>query len=316
VAVAVIDVQMPGMDGFEMAQLMRGTEKTRTIPIVFVTAGSRDQRRTFEGYSVGAVDFLYKPIDGSILRSKVDVFGQLHRQRLQLARQLQISQEMLRLNELLTAVIGHDLRNPLNAVIAGADIVLRQSTEETSRWAAERIRSGSVRMAKLIEELLDFSNVRLRGTPGECDLLEAARKIVSELELANSTQIVLEHVGNLRGLWDQERMCQLLSNLIGNALIHGRSGVQVAVRLDGRDADHVVLSVANDGAIAAAMLPFIFDPFKPYSRRTRSSGLGLGLYIVDHIVKAHKGSIAVESTETTGTKFTVKLPRRLQVSSP
>ena len=88
VALAFLDVQMPEMDGFELAELMRGSERTRQVPIIFVTAGARDQHRLFKGYESGAVDFLFKPIEPHILQNKADVFFQLHRQKLQLAREL------------------------------------------------------------------------------------------------------------------------------------------------------------------------------------------------------------------------------------
>src|SRR5580658_840228 len=113
-ALAFLDVQMPDMDGFELAELMRGSERTRHVPIIFVTAGLRDQYRLFKGYDTGAVDFLYKPIDPHILKSKADVFFQLYRQKQQLACQVDAPTETLRLNELFTAVLGHDLRNPLS----------------------------------------------------------------------------------------------------------------------------------------------------------------------------------------------------------
>ena len=127
VALAFLDVQMPDMDGFELAELMRGSDRTRHVPIIFVTAGVRDQYRLFKGYDTGAVDFLYKPIDPHILKSKADVFFQLYRQKQQLARQLQELTETLRLNELFTAVLGHDLRNPLSAILNSANLLERIS---------------------------------------------------------------------------------------------------------------------------------------------------------------------------------------------
>ncbi len=104
-ALALIDVQMPEMDGFELAELMRGAERTRHVPIIFVTAGIQERHRVFKGYDAGAVDFLFKPLEPQILRHKTETFFQLYRQRQDLA-------ETLRLNEELMAVVGHDLRNP------------------------------------------------------------------------------------------------------------------------------------------------------------------------------------------------------------
>eukprot|EP01036_Dinobryon_divergens_P048973 gene48973-65660_t len=114
---AILDVMLPEMDGFELAELIRGSERTRHVPLVFVTADSRDPQRQFKGYESGAVDFLYKPIDPVILKNKSDVFFQLHRQKLQLASELKQRTETLRLNEMFMAVLGHDLRNPLSAIV-------------------------------------------------------------------------------------------------------------------------------------------------------------------------------------------------------
>src|ERR1700761_2014935 len=107
VALALLDVQMPDMDGFELAELMRGSARTRHIPIIFVTAGARDQHRLFKGYETGAVDFLYKPIEPQILRNKASVFFQLDRQRRQLDHELHERTETLRLNEMFTALLAH-----------------------------------------------------------------------------------------------------------------------------------------------------------------------------------------------------------------
>jgi two-component system sensor histidine kinase/response regulator len=295
------------MDGFELAQLMRGMERTRQIPIVFITAGTRDQQRLFEGYSLGAVDFLYKPIEAHILKSKVDIFVQLYRQKQDLATQLH-------LNEMLTAVIGHDLRNPLQTIIGGASI-LKKSTDDRVRWAADRIQSSGARMTKLIADLLDFSSARLKGAlpvdPVQTNILDLTRKVVAEHELADtSARIEIQQVGEFDGLWDESRMSQALSNLIGNALTHGDRTEPIRIFIDGGAPDTVTLSVTNKGTIPPAALPHIFDPFQSsLEKRTGASGLGLGLYIVQQIVNTHGGLVSVESTPATGTSFTVFLPR-------
>src|SRR6201994_1422067 len=115
VALAFLDVQMPDMDGFELAELMRGSERTRHIPPVFVTAGAREKPRLCKGYESGAVDFIYKPIEPHILKNKADVFFELYRQRQLLSVELRDRTETLRLNEMFSALLAHDLRSPLSA---------------------------------------------------------------------------------------------------------------------------------------------------------------------------------------------------------
>src|SRR5580700_10884256 len=106
VALAFLDVQMPDMDGFELAELLRGSERTRHIPLIFVTAGTREQQRMFKGYDTGAVDFIHKPIEPRILQNKADVFFELYRQRRQMALELKDRTEALRLNEMFSALLA------------------------------------------------------------------------------------------------------------------------------------------------------------------------------------------------------------------
>ncbi|MGH8639774.1 MAG: response regulator, partial [Burkholderiales bacterium] len=163
VALALVDVRMPGMDGFELAELMRGVERSRSVPIIFMTAASQDPMRTFKGYEAGAVDFLHKPLDARILRSKVDVFVELFAQRRRLSEQLVELRNALRLNEMISAVLGHDLRNPLHAISLSAELLVRQSGDPNVASVGERIRGSAKRMARMIEQLLDLARIRTDG---------------------------------------------------------------------------------------------------------------------------------------------------------
>jgi two-component system, sensor histidine kinase and response regulator len=315
VALAFLDVQMPEMDGFELAELMRGAERTRRVPIIFVTAGARDQYRLFKGYESGAVDFLFKPIEPNILRNKADVFFQLHRQKHQLAQQLIERTETLHLNEMLVAMLSHDLRSPLNAVLTSAVLIQRRSSEEPVQQVAQRILSSSQRMAHMIEDMLDLARARLAGgiplRRERADLGALLERAVTEIRSAHPQETVnVSQRGDLTGDWDSERLAQVASNLVGNALQHGDSGEPVEVTADGTDSREVTLSVTNRGTIPADLLPQLFDPFRGAQRQTgRSDGLGLGLYIVQQIVLAHHGSVEVESGEGNRTRFFVRIPR-------
>lgn len=314
VALALLDVQMPEMDGFELAELMRGSERTRHVPIIFVTAGVRDAHRHFRGYEAGAVDFLYKPIDPHILRSKAGVFHQLHRQRQQLDAHLHELSETLRLNEVFAAVLGHDLRNPLSAIVASAH-VLRQGQDELARDMGQRVLSSARRMSRLIEDLLDFSRARLAGgitvQPEPGDLVELTRRVLQEHQAAApDRRIVLIQEGSLRGAFDGERVAQMASNLMGNALQHGGTDGEIIVELDGADAGWMRLSVTNPGEIPPQLLDEIFEPFRGRceERGRRGGGLGLGLYIVQQLARAHGGEVVVRTGDGR-TCFTIALPR-------
>jgi two-component system sensor histidine kinase/response regulator len=314
-ALAFLDVQMPDMDGFELAELIRGSERTRHIPLIFVTAGAREQQRLFKGYESGAVDFIYKPIEPHILQNKAEVFFQLYLQRQQLAQELQDRTETLRLNEMFSALLAHDLRNPLSAILASAQLLERRTCDSQAQEAAARILSSGKHMGRLIEDMLDLARARLAGgivvKPEPADIRVLVERVVREHQAAAPQRAIeTDYTGEFSGRWDAERIAQVASNLIGNALKHGDADAPIEVRLDGTDDDAVVLLVINGGTIPAELVDHLFDPFRGGQRPAgRSEGLGLGLYIVFQIVKAHSGSVEVTTGRDNRTMFRVVVPR-------
>lgn len=313
VALAFLDVHMPDMDGFQLAELMRGSERTRHVPLIFVTAAAQDQHRLFKGYETGAVDFLYKPVEPHILKSKVEVFIQLHLQKRQLAQQLRERTEALRLNEMFLAVLGHDLRNPLNAILMSAGLLQRVSKEPAVHSTAELLLSSGKRMGRMIEDMLDVARTRQPGgMPIRCertDMGALLRRTVGELQAAfPERRIDIEEQGDLKGEWDADRLAQVASNLIGNAIQHGDPAEPVLLRIDGSAADRLRFSVRNAGAIPSEVMPYLFDPFRAGLRHSRD-GLGLGLYIVRQIVQAHGGCIEASIEQGSHTLFRVEVPR-------
>ena len=320
VAVALIDVQMPEMDGFELAELMRGKDQTKNIPIIFVTAGSREPQRVFRGYDAGAVDFLFKPLDPFILRHKTAIFTQLYEQKRELQRVTEKLAQELRLTETFVAAVSHDLRNPLGAIMMASEILIGQPDPDRARRAAERVRSSGRRMTEMIEDLLDLARARLSGgipiEPSHADLLPLARKVVAEQLMATPGRAIeLSAEGDTTGEFDGDRLEQVISNLLGNALRHGAKGAPIRISLDGTHPSQVVLTVRNSGLIDPSLMPRLFDPFRAgESGHDRSSGLGLGLYIVNQIVRRHGGTVAVRSSPEEGVVFRVELPREGAVS--
>ncbi len=315
VALALIDVQMPGMDGFELAELMRGSERTRHVPIIFVTAGASDAKRVFQGYESGAVDFLYKPIDPHILQSKVGVFIELEQQKLALARELQKTTETLRFNEMFTAMLGHDLRGPLSAIVMDAILLERRALDDHAKKSASRTLKSAKRMSRMIGEMLDLARGRLAGgipiVRRPVDLKALAEQIVAEHRIVAPTRrIELRISGDLSGAWDGDRCGQLMSNLLDNAMRYGNDSAPVECVVDGTAPDAVTIAVANDGRIDEALVPHLFDPFRSrQGQRVKGDGLGLGLYIVEQIATAHGGSVEVATGPGDRTTFHVRLPR-------
>ncbi len=307
-ALALLDVQMPEMDGFQLAELMRGSVRSRNVPIIFVTAAVQQQHTIFQGYDAGAVDFLFKPIEPRILRHKADTFFQLYKQRQELA-------ETLRLNELFVAAVTHDLRSPLQTVVLATELILDDTNlARGTRAAAERLRNSGRRMTGMIDDLFDLARVRLgEGValePEPMTIGSLVTGVVADAQLsAPGRAIELEITGDTAGVWDPRRLAQVAANLIGNALRHGTKSVPVRVGCRGEGA-RVLLSVRNGGAIDPNARASLFDPFRQRTdAHARKSGLGLGLFIVDQLVRAHRGTIDVDSSEADGTSFLVSLPR-------
>ena len=171
-------------------------------------------------------------------------------------------------------------------------------------------------MTRMIEDMLDLTRARLAGGipmhRTAADLSAVVERVVQELRTANpDRRIEVPRRRELTGEWDADRLQQIASNLIGNALQHGEPNGTIGVRLDGSADDVVELSVTNRGCIAPDVLPSIFDPFRGGGEDGRAEGLGLGLYIAQQIALAHRGEITVCSTPESGTVFCARLPRRL-----
>lgn len=313
VALILLDVQMPNMNGFELAELVRGNPQTKAIPLIFMTAAINEPQRSFRGYQAGAVDFLYKPVEPDILRSKVNVFVELFGQKKQLSAQLEELRQALRVNEMFTAVLGHDLRNPLAAVLNGAELLLLMSSDTKVGAVASRIRSSANRMEKMVSQLLDVARIRAGGVALDLcrgNYQQLCQRIADELRHAgHANQVQIDCTGSADGLFDPHRIGQVLSNLLGNALQHGAADGKVTVRIDGTDPARLTLRIHNLGAMPTGMVEHAFSPFRPGREAHSQPGLGLGLYIARYFVDAHGGSIALRSGVDEGTTFTIVVPR-------
>jgi signal transduction histidine kinase len=169
-------------------------------------------------------------------------------------------------------------------------------------------------MGRLIAQILDFAALRSGSWPiqaRDADLAELCRTATSEFEELRKRPFDCDVQGDARGLWDPDRLLQVFSNLIGNALQHGAADQAIAVRIDGRTPDEVVIEVENGGILPESVRAGLFSPFAA-TKETRG-GAGLGLYIVDQIARAHGGGVVAEARGG-ATVFTVRLPRRVSAS--
>jgi sigma-B regulation protein RsbU (phosphoserine phosphatase) len=219
--------------------------------------------------------------------------------------------------ERFVGMLGHDLRSPLSAITVGAQVLLRRADlPANAAGVVARISSSADRMGRMIRDILDFTRGRLSGgipvQPAPADLHAICQEVVAEVQASHpDRKVVVETGGDVCGVWDRDRLAQVVSNLVSNAVTHGApdSPIRVASCAAG---DEVLFEVTNRGNIIPDELkPHLFDPFR---KAASPSGLGLGLYIVQEIVRAHHGSVAVSSTEELGTTFLVRLPRTARFS--
>jgi signal transduction histidine kinase len=228
-----------------------------------------------------------------------------------LADSLNRERELAEFREMFIGMLGHDLRNPVASIVMSAAALLQRDelSEKNAEKAAIIIRGGQ-RMQRMITQLLEFTRARLGGgfplEPKPVDLREVCRNVVEEFEAS----IEMEMEGDLTGTWDEDRLAEVLSNLVGNAIEYARPETAVLVKAYAEGAA-VVAEIVNQGdPIPADVLPFIFQPFRRARREpSRTGNLGLGLYIAHEIALAHGGTLNADSTDGR-TTFVIRLPRR------
>lgn len=217
--------------------------------------------------------------------------------------------------ERLIGIIGHDLRNPLNAIVMASTLQLARGhlTDEDARLAKRVVSSGQ-RMARMIGQLVEFTRARLGGgftlTLKECHLGTICRDIAEELRISSAHEIHQTSEGELHGRWDADRIAEALSNIAGNAVDHATPGTPVVMHAYG-EAGTAVIEITNQGAcIPPALLPGIFKAFRGEGSQAKpnTDHLGLGLYIASEVAQSHGGTLSVRSSNG-ATTFTMRLPR-------
>jgi signal transduction histidine kinase len=351
-AVALVDVQMPEMDGFEVARRLRETATGVELPIIFLTAIHRDEAYARRGYASGAADYITKPFDPEMLRARVKAFVDLfqQRERLRLAqvgertRERDDALEKLagllaseraarreaeianRAKDEFLATISHELRTPLSAILGWAVIARKNTTSPEVERALTTIERNARAQMRIIEDVLDVGRVvsgklQLEISATEvADAIDGAVQAVRPAADAKQVALAVEIAPDV-GVIDADagRLQQIAWNLLSNAIKFTPKGGHVGVSAR-RTRSSVVIQVSDDGqGVRAEFLPHLFEPFRQADGSTtrRHGGLGLGLAIVKQLVDAHGGTITAHSEgEGRGASFTVELVARAVSEAP
>ena len=349
-ALLVLDVQMPGMSGFELAQMVKERRKTASIPIIFLTAYYNEDQHILEGYGSGAVDYLHKPANPAVLRSKVSVFAELHRKSRELERanrrlvelnatldkrveartaELQASEARLReadrRKDEFLATLAHELRNPLAPVRNAIHFLkLRGPGTPDVQWASEMIDRQVGLMGRLIDDLMDVSRIsrgrlelRREPVPLEQVLAHAVETMQSQIDGAGHKLTVLQPAVRLVVDADRARLAQAFINLLSNAAKYTDPGGQLEVRVASEGGTALLAFRDNGIGIAPQRLEQVFEMFsqeEPALSRSRG-GLGIGLALTRKLVELHGGTVQASSEGPgMGSVFLVRLP--LAVAAP
>ncbi len=341
-AVILLDLNMPGMDGFETAEAIHQRARSADVPIIFITAFLADEIDRLKAYQKGAVDFLFTPVIPQILRAKVAAFVTLATRNEELRQQaralsersteLSASNKRLRreMEERRTAerkshakdeflaMLGHELRNPLSAISSAATLIsLPGVSSDGIDRAKQIIQRQSQHLSRIVDDLLDLS----RAMSGKILLarqhLDLAALVQASVDTFKACGRALAHRMSLHlaPAWvdgDPTRLEQIVSNLIDNALKYTPAGGSIAIEV-GATAEQVVLTVNDSGSgIGADLLPQVFDVFVQGSitLERAGGGLGIGLALVRRLVELHGGKVSVASPGLgRGSTFTICLPR-------
>lgn len=331
-SLAMLDVEMPDMDGFELAQLIRGVQRTSHLPIIFVTAHEQDHHTIFKGYESGAVDFLFKPLDGRIVRSKVNTFVEMDK-RNKLIRIKMEEIEVLRRNaeqanlskSQFLANMSHEIRTPLAAVLGFSDVLSDSNLSDADRLESiSAIRRNGELLSRLIDDILDLSKIeaqQLHFIKNNFSLRELLRDVENSLLLkANEKGIALlfelPPELNTHYFGDLIRIKQILLNVIGNAIKFTDQGmVEVSLKIEANpgiaNCDILTFTVKDTGiGIKPKDISKLFQPFgqADNSSKKRFAGTGLGLTISRELCRALGGDLVLVSSEyNEGSIFEIKI---------
>ena len=307
----ILDVQMPGMDGFELAEHLKGTSKTKDVPIIFVTAISREDHHIRKGYETGAIDYMFKPLNSKLLKLKVQSFLQVRRQQKELeALMIELEEKNKELTQ-FSYMVSHDLKNPLWGIGGLLDCIneeLHDTSDETQEYL-ELAKEKVHHMENLISGLLSYSKAGTEKlAPEKINLTGLAEEVLRNTHIPENfvitVQPTLPEVVGYKIL-----LQQVFANLLSNAIKHNdKEQGEVSVSSKTENDIHIIKISDNGPGVPDNLKERIFDIFQTGVIKMSPDNSGIGLSIVRKLVNLHGGETWVENGVNGGSVFCYSLP--------
>jgi two-component system sensor histidine kinase/response regulator len=313
----LLDVMMPGIDGYEVCRRLKADEKTRNIPVIFITAKNEIEDEA-KGLEIGAVDYITKPIKPPILLARVKTHLELKKARVDLEKQNEILKENVRLREDVDRITRHDLKNPLSSIIGFPDAIkMAGDLNEEQTEMLDMMEESGYKMLDMINLSLDLYKMetgKYKFAPVPVNLLAVVNKIFKEIKdeieaRKLSTEVLFRgKPANQQDLFlvqGDELLCySMLSNLIKNAVEASPVGEQVEVAMT--SGESAVIGIHNSGSVPLYIRETFFEK---YTTSGKSGGTGLGTYSAKLIAQTLGGNIKFDTSDVAGTTITIVLPK-------
>jgi signal transduction histidine kinase len=317
-AVVIAQEALPQGSAERLLAVLEAQAPWSDVPVLLLSEATSKHRppAVTHFFDRANVTLLQRPLGIHLFLSSVRSALRARRRQYEMRDLYGELERAVQLSDMFVSILGHDLRTPLGAIRLSAEVIVRLPLDARALRSAGRILTSTDRMTRMIEQLLDLARLRqgqgIRLRPRPVDLGELARQAVQEVGDANpDASLRVRESGDLAGVWDPDRLAQVVSNLAGNAVQHGTKGEPVTVELDGSETSTVRLRVHNLGGVPPEAASTLFEPFRtpgPAAPGCGGTGLGLGLFIAREIARAHGGEITMRP-EGDGTTFEVTLPR-------
>jgi signal transduction histidine kinase len=339
----ILDVQMPGMDGYEVAEIITGYSKSKDIPIIFLSAVNIDKRFITKGYTSGGVDYVTKPFDPDLLLLKIKTFSKLYRQAKELSdiknnleqKVEKRTAELKQANKNLEAsnaelqqyafIASHDLQEPLRKIITFTRIIEERFLEKTSEAIGymNKIITSSERMRTLINDLLNYSRISVDPKFAFVDLTKIVNQALIDLEVSITEKNARVELSSLPVIEVvPEQITQVFQNIIGNALKFAKKDVAPFIKISAErvqkksaesrlsaNGNYCRIIITDNGiGFDEIYLDRIFSMFQRLHGRSEYKGTGIGLSITKKIIENHNGLITAKSKEDEGSTFIIVLP--------